>query len=208
MAETYPYPEAEHYEFPRTPLAVLEDELHIYKDGPELRDSILGLETMYRGNPLHTNIVAYAALMKRAAIAAELISYSSDAAQDLAFLGGEVLAVHCSLRPMPRVMRQYMLGRDMLCVAYADAYNAEFRATVAQQTMRELIEYREQDWQTLLQAQDPAYREAILQASNTVYNDLPDTEILRDNFTAGYLYAGNLIFSSFGTGVAKYGDDY
>ncbi len=94
MANSYPYPAAEHLQPVVTPYDVIDEELRYYRSGPELRRGIIGIGKIYRKTLFMIGLQKYARLMKIAQLTNEVSSELDRPALPANFYVGEILATH------------------------------------------------------------------------------------------------------------------
>lgn len=199
MNEHYPYPDIEHYEEPKNPLQVLDEELRFYPDGESLRGGVVAIGRIYQNTELLYCFKKYACLMNVVSTVANpeqpRLSIDND------FYAGTILGTHVMAKPAPKHIRRRMLGIDVL-----EDYSpwSESGIDPANQSLQlaleELAHYKKDEWRELLELQPEEHQERILDLGQRLFEDIPDAKMRNDrweSFTAGYLFASNLIYSGF-----------
>lgn len=198
MISNYPYPTAEHLEPLHTPYDVIDEELRLYPAGRDMREGIIGISRIYEHTPLLVGFKKYARLLDIAHHAINISAATELTSPSVAanFYVGEVLATHISVKPMPRAIRQYVLGQDFLYQFGHGMYDIDPDNEVLRLICNDLIEFREQTWRETLDKQDEEYQEKLFDLVIRMFDDTPDVGGAEDDVMAGYLFAANLIFIS------------
>jgi len=191
MANQYPYPEAEHYVFPKTSTEVIADELRHYPDGPSFRKNLVGLGRMYEKTPLLQCCKKYAALMQLAAVATGQTGKPRQLEMD--FYAGEVFSLHANITTLDTPAKRILLMKDAL-EEYADgSIQYDPKDDRLQRRIDDLITFRDEAADKLFENQSERVQEHILEAALRSYDDVAHAGQRQNRFIAGYLFAAQLI---------------
>jgi hypothetical protein len=113
-----------------------------------------------------------------------------------AFFSGELLAMHALVHPLPTPIKLKTAAIDVLVDQREGYASLDPRDTFLRKQFDELVEFQDNTWLTVYQMQSDAMREKIMDATIRAYEDIPNVGLHEDRFTAGYLFAGNLIISN------------
>jgi hypothetical protein len=185
------YHEAEHYQFPHTPVGVLQDELHYYPKPPEFRGAINGLGRLYEKYNLYQACKKFAALMAIAspapAQATATLNYDRD------FMAGEVLGMHSLVWPLPRIPQEMLLGSDPL-MQYpevgADIIQSDDKLRYI---IGRMTEFREQGWRDTLSSQHADLRAGLYDAAAVAFGDKTGVEQRQEAFIVGHVFMSDII---------------
>ena len=190
----YPYPDVEHLKPTVSPYDVIDEELRIYKTGPEFRQGIIGISRLYDKTRLMTGFKKYARLLNIAQLSTAVSVELERPAMASNFYVGEVFATHVSVKPMPKAIRQQVLRQDYLSQYGSGATDIDPENKLLKLACAELLDFRDNDWQDLLARQNEPYQEKLVEPTVPRSEDVPIAGHPEDDFLAGYLYAANLIF--------------
>jgi hypothetical protein len=194
LTNQYPYPAIEHLEPALSPYDVIGEELRYYPTGKEFRAGIIAISKIYDKTPLMIGFKKYARLLNIAQLTTDVTSELERPVMAANFYSGEVFATHTAVQPMPKPIRQYVLGQDYLSQYAPGVTNIDPGNSLLKLACAELLDFRDSDWQDLFNRQDDLYQGKLLDAAARLYEDVPNPGHNEDDFMAGYLYAANLIF--------------
>ena len=194
MAEAYPYPEQEHYEEPKNPLQVIDEELRIYRDSEDFRRGVITIGRIYKDTDLMYCFKKYAYLMNVANISVG--RGSSGSGIDADFYGGTILGMHSMLKPAPKPLRQRLLRTDTL-EDYSPWSDPEDQDNAALgQAVTQLASFQAGEWTELFELQPLEHQERITNMGIRLYQDVENGHERNkrwESFAAGYLFSSNLI---------------
>lgn len=191
MAEQYPYPSQEHYEFPKTQTEQAREELRIYPEWSDFRANLLALMRMYEKTPCMKS-------MERYAILAEPLRTDSETNKKLLnhdFYNGALLGVHVNLAPAPTHIKRKVLSTEFL----ADLDENPLEYEIAQSVTAHIEEWsgsKKNNWRAFLDEQDRGYRDAATELALKLYENVPDSEEQQLDFMVGFTFASNLVWQT------------
>lgn len=190
MSERYPYPNAEHYVFPKSRAATLGDEMAFYPEPEELRHMTVALAQFYENTPIMGTMKKHAFLMN--VVHHAMNGEGDESRMDSDFLMGTLYGVHTTVHTAPSWVRRWVLGYNPLREITGDDDDLHIR--------KELLEYL-QAWETAgfeekFEEAPDDLQEALLDFTRQMYGGIYRSEDKQRSFMTGYVFAINLIDSN------------
>jgi hypothetical protein len=186
----YGYPKQEHRETPKDTWGVLREEGRLYQPGDDFRTGALAIGRLYRDFPF-LQCMKKAAVLTHVAAGEASGGVRSGLAIDMSFYAGEILATHCTLRPLPRLNRQAVLRFDLLGgYGYGDTtYDSDNTELTA--TSDSLGAFVEGDWHDDLLSYDEPVQELLFVTAERMFHDYDRVigQNYENRFLAGFLWA-------------------
>lgn len=185
-----PFPEAEQRPVPEDALALLDDELLLYKDAASMRSNVVGLSRMYKGTALMQGFQRCASLMTIASTTYGLPGAESRTAMalDRDFYSGLVLGTHCMVRPQSYFDRHQLYGWDPLPPFESSEDEGEDSRDL-RTAVDIMAEFRAVAWEELFATLAEAVQLKLIEAGVRMYEDQPGAAERENGFMAGFMYA-------------------
>ena len=183
MSKTYPYPEQEHLETPRTIPAILEEELRIYPDGESFRRGTLAIGQIYEATHVMKSIVWASQLMNLASVSIGKTVAFENADPD--FFAGATLGLHSMYRAIGKEYGRYILNADCLPGFDPERPNEGNALT---RIVDDLNFWHDVGAPDFLEQQDDDIQEIIMKTQLRTYGDTANAREREDSFLAGMTY--------------------
>ncbi len=191
MTNTLLYPSREHLEPIRNFCDVLEFEIGIHTDAPELRKGLSTISKMYRKFPLSRSMQQYSRLMAISHAQAGHIQYENGL--DIDFHRGSVLATHCTLRAEKSRTRKILLNND----EFSKYLTVEQRHEIPLQDLESIVDglraWRYGGFMDSLSQETDEFQELVINAAIRAYDDVSNTPENEDSFISGFMMARDLL---------------
>jgi hypothetical protein len=173
-----------------TPAEVINNEIAACPDARVFRGRLITLCRQYQNTELAKSFMRFAIAANKGSAAEDVIQGGKD--PHIGFFAGEILAMHAILLDQPDNQRGNFLDLNLVKSMFAYANTERERATVVHRLTDEIHHFQSQGWEEVYELQDPEHQEAIDNAAIRLrLTHMADP--MEQGFTAGYLYAGNII---------------
>lgn len=190
MSERYPYPENEHYVFPKTRAEIINDELHYYQDPDEFREASIGIARLYAETPIINSMNKYAFLMNVVHVVTNGHGHESHVDRD--FLMGTLYGVHTTVHTASVWKRRQILGYDPMSGVEGEEEDREIR----QQIMGKLRAWEAEGVKEKLDEAPEDFQTALTDLTKHLYHGMGETKDQERSFITGYMFATSLIDSN------------
>ena len=197
MSEQYPYPNAEHYVFPRNRAQVIADELSYYREPEDIREAVVALAEYYSPAPIMDAMKRFAFLNSAARID---IGGTEERPQiDDDFWLGALMGVHTSVHTLSSYdndgngfaasKRELILGNNSLRTLSGDEEDAE----TVQFLIGSLKVWDAELFEKRFNQAPEELQEAIFDLTDHMYCGIYNAQAKGQNFMSGYVFAINYI---------------
>lgn len=188
MSERYPYPENEHYVFPKTRAEIINDELSFYPDPEELRHMSVGLAKLYSETPIMSTMRKYAFLMNVVHIASD--GRGDDSKVDSDFLMGSLYGVHTSTHTASPTLRRRILDFDPLKeITGEDDSDLECR----KELMQYLNAWEKHGFEEKYNEAPEELQVALSDLAKHMYGCIHEPQRKERSFMTGYMFVTSII---------------
>lgn len=191
MSELSPYPNREHYSFPRNAIEQAREELKLYPEPPAFRRNIFGLQKMYARTACLGSMQKYAEF----ATGLHLSETGDDKSQHLInadFFSGTIAAVHINVAPRPLHIRRQVLQQNFLLGLDENASNDSIAENITEH-MQEWSGGEEDNWHIFLEQQGNEFADIAMEVAAKPFEDKLKSEERELDFLIGFTYATNLV---------------
>jgi hypothetical protein len=201
MSEKYPYPEAEHYEFPRDPYQQADDEMRLYPTSDEFRKNLVTLKRMYSKTPLMKSMEQYSRIASIVRIPE--ISGGGIGSFNFGFYSGALLSVHVNVAPAPRYLNSAVLSTNLLEGFDLEGPGAEQLILLRLGAIKDwFLEWAGQEgsdedpgWSQFFDEQTLDYQERAYAMADLVYGEQKFSYEHQLDFLMGYTFASNMVWT-------------
>ncbi len=189
--EQLPYPEREHYTFPRNHIEQAQEELRTYAEPDEFRKHLVSVKRQYYGTPFVQTIERYSRYA--AVLHTDQPELDTSRALNSDFFSGAVMAVHIHTAPAPTNTLRFILGNRFLSSFDSDANNAVFEADV-REWMLFWANDETDNWATFLEQQDPRFQSIAMELAEMTFRGRPNHLERELDYLIGFTFASNIIW--------------
>lgn len=190
MSERYPYPENEHYVFPKTRAEIIQDELRYYKYPEDLRAMGIGLRRLYAEAPIISSMQKYAVLMNVVHLVTKGYGQRSQADND--FFMGSIYGIHTTIHTATAATRKEVLRLDPMRGLDGSGEEAEDRE-YQQKVMGWLQVWETTDFEKEFERSPEELQTNLRDLAKHMYCGIQTPHEREQSFMSGYLFATKMI---------------